>query len=238
MQLSDYVNVLRRRWWVIVLATISTAIAAYGFSKIQQPIFRSEASYLVVPNRADNGLSIVLQNSMNSYKVMALAPVQLEKISQQLQLDRSADWLLKHVAIQPRPDDRLMIIQVDYPEDPSIAPKLADAIGNNMVALVSEQNRSMEGTDRINVRVNQPARPAYLYRPQTKLNVLAGSVLGLILGLLLAFVLEALDDTLKTPADVERYVGLPVLGAIPTIAGHGSTVKPRIPVVRSQQARS
>ena len=42
-------------------------------------------------------------------------------------------------------------------------------------------------------------------------------MLGLILGLLLAFALEALDDSLKSPADVERFVGLTTLGAIPTV---------------------
>jgi capsular polysaccharide biosynthesis protein len=215
MQLTDYAIVLRRRWWVILLVAAAAAIGAYIFSKVQTPLYRSEASYLVVPNRADNGLSIVLQNNMDSYKVMALAPIQLEQISQQLKLDRNADWMLEHVRIQAQTDTRLMIVQADYPQDPAMAPRLADAVGNNMVALVSSLNQSIEGTDRINMRVNQPARPATLYRPQTRINVLAGGVLGLVLGLLLAFALEALDNSLKSAADIERYVGLTTLGAIP-----------------------
>jgi capsular polysaccharide biosynthesis protein len=52
-------------------------------------------------------------------------------------------------------------------------------------------------------------------QPNTRVNVLAGAILGLIVGLLLAFVLEYLDDTLKSSADVERFVGLTTLGAIP-----------------------
>jgi capsular polysaccharide biosynthesis protein len=90
-------------------------------------------------------------------------------------------------------------------------------VGNNMVALVSSLNQSIEGTDRINMRVNQPARPAVRYRPQTRINVLAGGVLGVFLGLILAFALEALDNSLKTPSDVERYVGLTTLGVIPSV---------------------
>lgn len=228
MQLSDYTTVLRRRWWLILLVAFVAAISAYGFSKLQfryDPVYRSEAQYLVVPNRNDNGLLIVLRDKMNSYKSMALAPIQLEKISQDLQLDRSADWLLKRVTIQPQPEEQLMIVQVDYP-DPALAPKIADAIGENMVALVSSLNSSIEGTDKINMRVNQPARPAFLFRPQTKINVLAGGVLGLVLGLLLAFVLEALDNSLKSPADVERFVGLTTLGAIPTTTDHGGARSP------------
>lgn len=217
MKLADYAIVLRRRWWAILLTALAAAAGAYLFSKLQQPIFRSEAEYQVVPSRYDNGLTIVLQNSMNRFSALARAPIQLEKISSQLQLDRDADWMLKHVAIQARPDEQKMVVQVDYPEDPAMAQRLAQAVGDNMVALVSSLNDSIEGTDRINVTVMQPARPAFLYRPQTRINVAAGLVLGLILGIMLAFILEALDDSLKSVADVERYIGLTALGAIPSV---------------------
>ncbi|MFN5060996.1 MAG: YveK family protein [Chloroflexota bacterium] len=214
MRLSEYIRIIRRRIWVIVLAVMVTAVAAYVFSKLQEPLYRSEASYLVVPNRNDNGLSIVLTNNMNSYKQLALARPQIEKISAQLQLDRSPEWLLEHISIQANADDRKMIVQVDYP-DIDMAPRLANAVGENMAALVSSLNDGLEGTDKINMRITTPATPPQLYRPQTRINVLAGAFLGLIIGLLLAFVLDAIDDTLKNTEDVERHVGLTILGAIP-----------------------
>lgn len=218
MQLSDYLVVFQRRWWIILLTAAVAVASAFIFSRVQERVYRSEASYLVVPNRIDNGLSIVLQNSMASFREIALARPQLQKMSDELQLDRTPEWLLRHVAIQPRPDERKMIVQVDYP-DPATAQRLADAIGNNMVALVSARNNTLEGTDRISMTVLEPATPPVLHRPQTRVNMLAGAVLGLVLGLLLAFILEALDDTLKTPADVERYVQLATLGAIPATGG-------------------
>ncbi|MGQ9550552.1 MAG: YveK family protein [Roseiflexus sp.] len=218
MQFSDYLAVLRRRWWIILLTMVVAVASALIFSRLQERVYRSEASYLVVPNRIDNGLSIVLQNSMSSFREMALARPQLQKISDELKLDRTPEWLLKRVAIQPRPDERKMIVQVDYP-DPATAQRLADAIGNNMVALVSARNNFLEGTDRIGMTVLEPATPPVLHRPQTRINMLAGAVLGLVLGVLLAFVLEALDDTIKTPSDVERYVQLATLGAIPAVVG-------------------
>lgn len=218
MHLSDYIAILRRRWWVIALTIAIAVISSYAFTKWQAsvaPVYRSEATYMVEPSRDDNGLLIVLRDRMNNFKSAALAPIQLEKISADLKLDRSADWLLnKHVAIQARPEEQLMVIQVDYP-DPEVAPRLANAIGDNMVALVNARNNRIEGTDRINILVNQPARPAYLQWPRARVIVPAAALLGLILGLLLAFIIDALDDTLKTPSDVERLVGLPILGAIP-----------------------
>ena len=206
MRMTEYLRIFRRRMVAIGLAVVLTAVAAYVFSKLQEPLYRSEASYLVVPNRNDNGLSIVLTNNMNSYKQLALARPQIEKLNAQLQLDRSPEWLLEHISIQANADDRKMIVQVDYP-DIDMAPRLANAVGENMAALVSSLNDGLEGTDKINMRVTTPATPPTLYRPQTKINVAAGAFLGLIIGILLAFVLEALDDTLKTVDDVERHVG-------------------------------
>ena len=218
MVLADYAIVLRRRWWVILIVAFVATASSYIFSKLQERQYRSEATYLVIPSRNDNGLSITLQNSMNSYRELALTADQIEKISDQLHLDRSADWLLdKHVAIQALPDERKMIVQVTYP-DPTVAPKLANAVGENMIGLVA--SLPIEGTDKISITKLQTARPdpAGLYWPQTKIIVAAGGVLGLILGLLLAFVREALDNSLKTPADVERFVGLTTLGTIPTVS--------------------
>ena len=218
MQLSDYALVLRRRWWVIVITVLAAAVSAYVFSKLQTPLFRSEATYGLTPSRFDNGLSIVLQNSMNSIRDAALARPQLQQISDRLQIDRSPEWLLQYATIQPRPDSWQMIVQVDYPQDPGMAQTLANAIGQNMMAIVAEKNKlANDSTDRILMSEQNPAQPAYRYKPQTKINVAAGAFLGLVLGLLLAFLLEALDNTLKGASDIERYLDLTVLGAIPTV---------------------
>ena len=218
MQLADYITVLRRRWWIILLTGFVAAVAAYAFSKLQAPVYRAEAYYTVSSSRLDAGLSQVMQSSMTNIRDSALAPVQLDKISNQLKLDRSADWLLNDVvSMQSLPADLKMIVRVDYPNEPATAVRLANAIGENMVAIQTTKNAQIDGTDKINVTVLNPARDLGIVKPNTKINVAAGLLLGLILGLLLAFLLESLDNSLKSIQDVERYVGLPTLGAIPTI---------------------
>ncbi|MCP4403874.1 MAG: GumC family protein [bacterium] len=44
-----------------------------------------------------------------------------------------------------------------------------------------------------------------------------GGIIGLLLGVGLAFLFEYFDKTIKTPEDIEMYLGLPVLGTIPKI---------------------
>src|SRR5919108_3214800 len=52
-------------------------------------------------------------------------------------------------------------------------------------------------------------------KPNKKLNLMLGALLGLMGGLGLALVLEHLDNTLRTPDEVERYLGLPILSVVP-----------------------
>jgi len=52
-------------------------------------------------------------------------------------------------------------------------------------------------------------------KPDWTFNLSIGGLVGLLLGIGLAFFIEFLDTSLKIMEDVERYLGLPVLGVIP-----------------------
>jgi capsular exopolysaccharide synthesis family protein len=69
-----------------------------------------------------------------------------------------------------------------------------------------------------NVRVLERAIvPGAPVRPKPVQNLMLGLMFGLGLGIGLAFAIEALDNTLKTQADVEQFLGTPVLGLVPVI---------------------
>ncbi len=63
-----------------------------------------------------------------------------------------------------------------------------------------------------------PLRPA---RPRKLLNLALSLIVGLGLGIALAFFQEYLDNTLKTPDDVQRFLRLPTLGVIPAASANG-----------------
>ncbi len=65
------------------------------------------------------------------------------------------------------------------------------------------------------VVVSEASIPESPIKPNKKLNVAIAFVLGLMLFSLLAFVLEYLDNTIKTPEDINRELGLSVIGVIP-----------------------
>ncbi len=71
-----------------------------------------------------------------------------------------------------------------------------------------------------NVSVVDPAEvPIRPYKPSLPKNLAIALVLGLLLGVGLAYLLETLDDSIKTSEDAERRLGVPVLGLMPMAAG-------------------
>ncbi len=80
----------------------------------------------------------------------------------------------------------------------------------------------MEGGSPNYLTVIEPAQvPAKAVSPRTVMNVLLAAMVGLILAVGAAFLLEYLDDTIKSPDDVVATLELTPLGAIPRIRDEG-----------------
>jgi capsular exopolysaccharide synthesis family protein len=69
-----------------------------------------------------------------------------------------------------------------------------------------------------NIRIVDPALvPTYPARPQKAKNIALAFLIGLVGGVGLAFLREYLDNTVKSPDDVERLAGLPSLAVVPSL---------------------
>ncbi len=78
-----------------------------------------------------------------------------------------------------------------------------------------EAIRLAEARESTGIQISEPARiPGHPIKPRTMMNTLLAAIVGAMLGLGAAFMIEYLDDTLKTPFDVERYLGITVLTGI------------------------
>jgi polysaccharide biosynthesis transport protein len=71
-----------------------------------------------------------------------------------------------------------------------------------------------------NISVVDPAElPDRPYSPKLLLNLLAALLLGTLLGAGIAFALEQIDQGIADPADLEKVLGVPLLGTVPKVAG-------------------
>ena len=80
-----------------------------------------------------------------------------------------------------------------------------------------EEVRLAEARAQDTVVLTEPALSARKVRPQTARNTLMALIIGLMLGLGAAFLIEYLDDTVKTPDDIARMTDIPLLTGIATV---------------------
>ncbi len=70
----------------------------------------------------------------------------------------------------------------------------------------------------VNVWVVEKAeKPTSPVKPRKSLNVLLGLIVGLLGGIGLAFFIDYLDNTIKSPDDIEPRLGIPLLGVVPLL---------------------
>src|ERR1700723_3224611 len=82
----------------------------------------------------------------------------------------------------------------------------------------------MAGLRSNNIRVVDPAlAPAGPSRPQKARNIVLAILVGLVGGIGLALFREYLDNTVKSPDDIEALTGLPSLAVVPSLPGLPST---------------
>jgi len=87
-----------------------------------------------------------------------------------------------------------------------------------------QQIRLAEAQATDNIVVAEPAEvPLRPIRPRTMTNTLLAAVVGAMIAVGAAFLIEYLDDTIKTPDDVARVSGLSTLGAIARLKETGGT---------------
>ena len=84
----------------------------------------------------------------------------------------------------------------------------------------------MAGLKSSNINIIDPASvPIEPVEPKIPLNIALGCMVGLLFGMALAFVVENVDNSIRTPEDIDNYCSLPSLGVIPSVAMLGTAGK-------------
>jgi capsular polysaccharide biosynthesis protein len=220
MELADYFRILRRRGWIIVVVAVVAAVSAFGFSKLQRPIYKSSMQVIVLPARNDMGLAQTTKSLLRAYvthiDTKDFAQLVLDRLTQDGHpQDMTPEQLKNNVIIASYEDKN--VIQIDAKDgDGEQANRIGWLWANEFQAWRNLENGKVRKEDQVEVLLGDYPTFAQ-YRPQTKINVAAGGIFGLLLGGLIVAGLEWMEAGLvRTPADVERKLGLPVLGAIPT----------------------
>lgn len=226
MELIDYLNILRKRGWIIVVVALIAAASAFGFSKLQTPVYSASVKLSVDPARLDWGLSNTIKDLLRNYATK----IQTHSLAQEVidrpggsvgPLDMKSDELLSKLFVNP--DASTFTVEIEArDEDPQVAMHIAQTAADVFVEDRDEWNQRQDQRDRVEVSIldNVYNLGFRQYKPNTRINTIAGGLFGALMGVVVILFLEWLEmDIVRAPEDVERLIGAAVLGAIPALAG-------------------
>lgn len=215
MQFRDYWRIFSKRWWLIVLVAAAASVVSFAYAKLQTPVYRSEVQLTVAPSRLDYGLTLVIDDLLTQYQMQLGSRHLAEQVDGDLKLDRPVDSLLSEVHVQAVSNGYILDMTVDD-TDPNVARDIAYQWAERFIEEHQADMAPLDPQNRTEIKMLDNPLPGALFFPKTKQYVLAAGILGAVVGAVLAFLIEYLDDTLKAAEDVERFLGLPVVGAVPT----------------------
>jgi capsular polysaccharide biosynthesis protein len=200
---------------MLLLAALA-AVSAFVFSRLQTPIYESSIYLLVKPSRTDLGLTQSAKTLLRSYVAWLDTNTNAQRVINTLQIDREAEALRGDATITS--DDSRFIIQIDVRnEDQRLANQIAETWATLFVDWRNTENAKVRREDWVEAEILD-APVLALDRPQTAINTAAGGILGILLGGVIIFVLEYLEaGVIRSRQDVERALGLAVMGAIPVM---------------------
>jgi capsular polysaccharide biosynthesis protein len=224
--IQEYIRILRRRGWIIVAAVLLAALAAFGISALQEELYSATVYVSTVPARPDWGLGNTAKDLMRNFAANIQTPELAQRVIDRAQLDMNRFELLSNLQVEPDSSTFTVRIQARN-RDGEVAKVIALAVADEFVEERTAYYAQQDKDNRIEVKPVSREISYSQIQPKPLLNAVAGAVLGLLFGSALVLLLTWMEtDLLRTPAAVERSLGLAVLGTIPHSAGPREATQP------------
>jgi capsular exopolysaccharide synthesis family protein len=225
MDLHEFLLLLRRRWRWVVSAAFAGLLVMGAISLTTPAAYQASSSVFFSLRFGDSADDLAqgsafAQSQVASYAMLAATPAVLDPVIDQLGLDTTARALAGQVSTEVM--SGTVVLQVHVTDaSPERAAELTNAVTTSLVATVAQlAPTTAEGQPTVEGTTVTPAvAPSAKSAPRTTLNVLIGLLAGLVLGIGAAVVRDLLDTRVRTPEDLARVTGLPLLATLDTPPG-------------------
>lgn len=208
--------VLKRLGLILVLPVLAGIISAIASMYVLKPVYESWTTIYVINKSSNPEASIdyedllVNQQLVKDYRELVKSRSMLREVLEQLGITGlSPEELAKRVTVELKNDTRILQIKV-LDTSPVRAKEIVDRISTAFINKVS----TIMSMKNINI-VDSAEVPAAPVKPQIWINIAGAAFTGLLVSLCIAVILETTNDTIRSREDVEKKLGLTVLGIIP-----------------------
>ena len=200
------------KWWIIALSSIICAVifAIYSFA-FARPTYEATAKLYVVSSK--DSVINVADFQISNYLAEDYAEVFKnwhvhERVLDKLGLNYTYGQLNDMVSVSNPSGTRILNIKVT-----SGSPEEAQLMANTYAEVAKEFiSVTMETTEP--TTFEEALLPANPSSPNKSKNTVIGFMLGFVLSCAVIALLFIMDDYVRTADDVEKYIGLPVLGVM------------------------
>lgn len=220
LDIRDYFQIIRKRiWWIISFVLIVTILTG-GYSKfVVDPTYEASTKIIVSRSADDNSnnqLNSDVVNTnirlINTYKEIIKTPAILDKVVEKHpEFALTSDQLMGKIKVSSVNDTQVMTVIVNdssYKLAAQIVNAVSEVFKQEIPALFNVQNVSILNQAKLDKQPD-PISPNIL------LNIIIAFVVSLIISIGCVLLLEYMDDTVKSEADVESLLGLPTIAMIP-----------------------
>ncbi|SCB69572.1 YveK family protein [Bacillus mycoides] len=201
INLKNLFTIIRKKIWIILLFTTFTTLGGAIYSMyVKTPLYASSARLIVQANA----------ETMNTLKAMVNEPVILEKVAAELNINRSVGALSGQISTESVQGSQIIRINV-VDTDPLLAHKIA----NTTATVYKKEVANILNFNNVSILPEDPVQkhsmPINVNHTKT---IAIAFLIGMVLSIGFIFLLDSLDETIKTERRIEQLLDIPVLGGI------------------------
>ena len=213
----ELLQALKDKVALILSVTILAAALSWGFSSFVMPR-KYEASVNMIVNTRTEIVGVVTSDSISSaqdlvdtYAIIIKSNKVLNKVIDQLGLHMSYEELSEMISVDPIRNTQVMKIAAQC-ADADQAALIVQTISEIAPSIVADAVEA--GSCKVVSDVYSSAKPV---SPDIPRNILLASALALIAVCALVVLRELFNDYIVDDADLEKKLGISVLGVIPDV---------------------
>lgn len=214
IDLKEIFGLLISKMWVIILSGITAGLIFIVATMLFiTPQYESTTKMYVLNKQTEGTItSADMQSSLyltKDYADLIQSRTVTEGVIAQLGLNLKHEDMLKKMSVTNKTDTRVIAITITD-EDPYTASQIANAVRDISAAHI----RNVMDIEAVNV-VENANIPDQKSSPSLSKNGVIGGMLGVVLATAIILIIFLTNDSIQTQEDVEKYLGLSVLGSIP-----------------------
>lgn len=208
--------ILKRKWTIIYITVFSVIIAAMVSFFFIKPVYEAKVSVIIAKeaakvfyeDRYTNNDIIMYQNLVKTYSEIAKSNSVLKKTEEGLK-EYGVNNISNLITIIPKANTQILELKVKG-DTPSVVANIAKELVKNFIL---ESRRVLPAGD-IEI-LDEPETPSAPISPNRKLNIAIAFFLGLMVSVGLVFLLEYIDQAVRTEEDIKHCLDMPILISIP-----------------------